>query len=156
MARRPRIARKPKEQDDYEFSEPRKPRKRSVTVEYKPLDRTDSWKVTWNGIDFGANQPVELDPDNPRHYIMQPQRKERIQEGMTLTFHEDAPVFMGDVARGNPHFAVDGVQAKRLVSTRQVPRPGEEWQAQHRGEVMDAAMAESMVGQISGVPASRR
>lgn len=156
MARRPRITRKPAPQDDFEIREPRQPRKVTVSVEYRPLERTDTWMVEWNGIRFGANQPVALDPDNPRHYVMVPQKKTRVQEGMTLTFHEDGPVFMGEIAKTNPYFAVDGVQAPRMVSTRKVPRPGEEWSAQHRGEVMDAAMAETMVGQISGIAASRR
>lgn len=139
------------------LGEVKPPAKKTIAVIYKPTDRFDPSWVEWNGIQFRANLPVELDPDNPAHYIEQllPHSK-TISDGDVVTTHRPHRMFMGELARGNWQFEVDGVQAKHLISTRVVPQAGEEWGKHHMGEIMEAAFADDMMGQLSGIPTSRR
>jgi len=126
--------------------------KSTVTVIYRPLEHfvldakgkptSSHWDppvTKWNGIVFRANEPVELDPKNPAHHVTQLLPIELPgQNGETLTKHKEKAVFMGDMARGNPSFEVDGKRAKRKVSTRVVPPPGAEWTEANEGTVSDS------------------
>jgi hypothetical protein len=128
-----------------------KPAKQTVSVTYIPLEHAgghfDPPVIKWNGITFRANVPVKLDADNPDHHIMQLlPRTFPGTNGEVLTKHVECKVFMGEVAKGNPSFSVDGVRAKRKVSTRTVPAPGAEWTEAHEGQVsysdqLDAGVA---------------
>jgi hypothetical protein len=113
--------------------------KSTVTVIYRPLDVTDPNVTKWNGILFRANEPVELDSKNPAHHVTQLLPVEYPgQNGETLTKHKEQAVFMADMARSNPSFEVDGVRARRKVSTRKVPPPGAEWTEAHEGNVSES------------------
>lgn len=69
------------------------------TLVYTPLDNGDPPWVTWNGVTFKANVPKEL-----RH-----------------ASHGE----MIELARGNPHFSVDGKSHKRVAPDREaIPLPG--------------------------------
>jgi hypothetical protein len=152
MAKRTNTANKT---DTYEA--PISAKKTTVTVVYRPPDRFDPSFVEWNGIKFRANLAVELDPKNPNHYISQLMPHTRtLSDGETLTTHKPERMFMGDLARDNWQFETDGVQPKHLISTRVVPQAGEDWRQDHMGEIMEAAIADDMVGQLSGIPTSRR
>lgn len=115
-----------------------KPPKSTVTVIYRPFEGDPAY-TRWNGIRFDANVPVELDPKNRDHHVMQllPITREGTN-GETLTKHVEKPVFMGDIARNNPSFEVDGKRARRKVSTRMVPPPGAEWTDAHEGQISDS------------------
>jgi hypothetical protein len=113
-----------------------KPAKKTVTVIYRPIDIMDPNVTKWNGITFHANVPVELDPANKAHYIVQLLPKEFAgPDGEVRTKHKEEPVFMGDMARENPSFEVDGKKARRKISSRKVPPPGAEWSEAHEGEI---------------------
>lgn len=124
-----------------------KPPKSTVTVTYRPLDIGDPPYTRWNGVRFDANVAVELDPKNPAHHVMQllPIAREGTN-GETLTKHVETKVFMGDIARDNPSFEVDGKRARRKINTRKVPPPGAEWTDAHEGQLsysdeIDASIA---------------
>lgn len=137
-------------------SHPVKAAKRTVTVIYRPLEHVlmipdksgklhpggisyDPPKIKWNGITFNANVPVELDPANPDHHIVQLLPKTFPgANGEVLTKHVESKVFMGETAKGNPSFEVDGVRAKRKINTRVVPPPGAEWTEAHEGQVSNS------------------
>jgi hypothetical protein len=109
---------------------------RTVSVTYVPIDIGDPHMTRWNGVAFKANVPVELDPDNPDHYVIQLLPKTFPgTNGEVLTKHVEAKVFMGDMARTNPGFEVDGKKIRRKVSTRKVPPPGAEWTDAHEGQL---------------------
>lgn len=112
--------------------------KSTVTVIYRPLDIGDPFYIKWNGIRFDANVPAELDPKNPAHHIMQLMPIERVVDGEIRTKHHEQKMFMGDMAKANPSFEVDGKRAKRKVSTRQVPPPGAEWTEAHEGTISES------------------
>lgn len=115
-------------------------RKSTVTVIYRPIEypdgTTDPAITKWNGITFRANVPVELDPTDKAHCIIQLLPVEIPgQNGETLTKHKEKPVFMGDLARENPSFEVDGKRARRKINTRVVPPAGAEWAEKNEGEI---------------------
>jgi hypothetical protein len=117
--------------------------KNTVTVIYRPLsyanDATDPARTKWNGILFNANVPVELDRDNPAHYISQLLPKTYPgSNGETLTKHTEQKVFMGEIAKGNPSFEVDGKRVKPKKNTRVVPPPGAEWTDANEGVISDS------------------
>jgi hypothetical protein len=110
--------------------------KTTVSVTYRPLDIGDPHVMKWNGITFNANVPVELDPKNPAHQVMQLLPTEIPgPNGEVLKKFKETPMFMGDMARNNPGFEVDGVRCRRRVNTRKVPPPGAEWTEAHEGQV---------------------
>jgi len=110
--------------------------KRTVSVVYCPLNVTDPNVTKWNGVTFRANVPVELDPDNKAHYVEVPlPRTITGQNGEALTKHVESPVFMGELAKRNPSFEVDGVRARAKRNTRVVPPPGAEWTEAHEGAI---------------------
>jgi hypothetical protein len=110
--------------------------KTTVSVTYVPINDDDRPKTKWNNIEFRANVPVELDPENPDHYVVQLLPKTFPgQNGETLTKHVESKVFMGEMAKGNPSFTVDGKRARRKISTRKVPPPGAEWTEAHEGQI---------------------
>jgi hypothetical protein len=113
-----------------------KPAKTTVSVTYVPINDDDRPKTKWNNVEFRANVPVELDPANPDHYVVQLLPKAYPgANGETLTKHVESKVFMGEMAKGNPSFIVDGKRARRKVSTRKVPPVGAEWTEAHEGEI---------------------
>jgi len=107
--------------------------KRSLSVIYRPGEM-DRPSVKWNGVTFKANIAVELDPDNEEHYITQLMPKVFVgPHGEAQTKHRNCDVFMGDLARNNPSFEVDGKRARKKINTRTVPPPGAEWEERHEG-----------------------
>lgn len=120
--------------------------KRTVTVIYHPIDKLDPHTTKWNGITFKANVPVELDPDNPAHYIDQLLPKViTTAEGDLRTKHLPGQIFMGELAKGNPSFEVDGVRAKRKTNTRVVPPPGAEWTEANEGQISSSEEIDASV-----------
>lgn len=110
--------------------------KGTVTVIYRPINFDDRPVVKWNGLTFHANVPVELDPALEAHHIVQLLPKTYPgANGEVLTKHSEAKVFMGELAKANPSFEVDGVRAKRKINTRVVPPPGAEWTEAHEGQI---------------------
>lgn len=115
-----------------------KPAKKTVTVVYSPLDDAPATTRAY-GFTFKANMPLEFDPDNRDHYVMQLLPKTRTNEnGDVLTKHVETPVFIPDIAKGNFQFVVDGKRARRKTSSRVVPPPGAEWTEAHEGQISDS------------------
>lgn len=110
----------------------------TVQVVYRPLDG-DPHSTVWNGIKFQANVPVELDRRNPAHFIEQLLPKQiTSQNGEVQTKHAPAKVFMGDLAKGNPSFEVDGNRAMKLVNKRVLPAAGHGWAEDHEDQISNA------------------
>lgn len=107
----------------------------TVQVTYRPFDG-DPHSVTWNGVKFRANVPIELSRDNTAHYVEQllPKQFPGLN-GEINTKHMPAKVFMGDMAKTNPSFEVDGHRERKKVNSRIVPPPGAEWTDVHEGEI---------------------
>jgi hypothetical protein len=114
-----------------------KPKKNTVTVVYSPTDDSPATTKAY-GFTFKANVPLEFDPENTAHYVMQLLPKVTHVDGEARTKHAEQPVFIPDVARGNFQFVVDGKRAKRKISTRKVPAPGAEWTEAHEGQISDS------------------
>lgn len=84
--------------------------KSGAKLTYRPLDDGDPHTVVWNGHTFKANVPRDV-------------------------ANED----MIALARGNPHFAVDGVSCRRATPDREpVPMAG----AESAGDVDPATLAD--------------
>lgn len=116
--------------------------KTTTTVIYSPIDDSPATCKIW-GITFRANVPVEFDPKNRDHYVMQLlPTVHRTADGEVRTKHADTPVFIPECARGNFQFVVDGVRAKRRTSTRKVPPPGAEWTDAHEGVISDSEVVD--------------
>lgn len=102
-----------------------------VTVTYKPLDRREIDPVVYGGIEFPVNEPVLLDPKNPKHGAMQLVAKEvahPIHAGMTAVVHEERRVFWPEILKTNPDFEVEGHdRAVRVKPVGSVPPPGAMW-----------------------------
>lgn len=127
-------------------SEPEQPR--TVEVTYTPIARDDPHFTKWNGILFKANVPVTLDRSNPAHYYegLLPEFSTHPMTGQRMSNHVPAQVFMGDAARGNPSFIVDGQRAQRKVSNRVVPPPGSDWTDTHESEISNATLVDESMG----------
>ena len=110
---------------------PTRVRKNTVSVTYLADKVGDPSFTKWNGITFKANVPVELDPDNDAHYLasLLPTRVE--QGGEVRTKHVEGRIFMGDLARTNPSFEVDGAPGKENTES---PPPGAEWTIRTRAK----------------------
>jgi hypothetical protein len=135
---------------------PARASKRTVSVIYRPLEHKqlrigptgelqygashwDPPNTKWYGITFRANIPVELDPDNPAHFVAALLPKTYPgANGEMLTKHVESKLFMGELAKTNPSFEVDGVIAKRKKNTRVVPPPGAEWTEANEGVISDS------------------
>lgn len=116
------------------------PSKRHTTITYVPIHDDDRPATEWNRIKFKANVPVELDRKNPAHWIMQLLREETKNPqtgGVAYNFIEKR-VFMGDAAKGNPSWEVDGVRPKHIAVTAKVPPAGAEWAGTNRDELIPA------------------
>src|SRR5258707_14247210 len=97
-----------------------KAKKNTVTVVYSPVDESPATTKAY-GFTFRANVPLEFDPDNPAHFVMQLLPKEMItNDGERRTRHLETAVFIPEVARGNFQFIVDGKRSRRKISTRKV------------------------------------
>jgi hypothetical protein len=113
--------------------------KSTVSVTYVPIHDDDRPKTKWNGIEFRANVPVELDPENPAHYVTQLVVKGALNsDGEMRTKAVESKVFMGEMAKANPSYVVDGKRARRKISTRVVPPPGAEWTEANEGAISEA------------------
>ena len=116
------------------------PPRRLVKVTYVPIHDDDRLRMVWNGITFQANVPVELDRKNRAHFYQQLVRHEtkHPQTGGTAYSYTEKLVFMGDAAKGNPSFEVDGVRLKHIVPSAKVPPAGAEWFGTNRDELVPA------------------
>jgi hypothetical protein len=126
----------------------------TVSVIYRPYDG-DPHTVKWNGVQFRANVPVTLDRANREHHIEQLLPKQFPgTNGETLTKHIPALVFMGDMARTNPSFEVDGERARRKINTRVVPAPGQDWSEAHEGQISESDIIDDFASayQMQGQP----
>lgn len=97
-----------------------------VRVTYTPLDEGDPVVVTWNGIKFQANVPIELSPSQTvlQTIIL----KDEDPDGIIRSKPVDKKVSMIELAKLNPHFRVEGfTQAKRTDPSS--PRTPEEYKA---------------------------
>lgn len=110
----------------------------TVEVIYRPFP-DEPHTTIWHGIKFRANVPVLLDRNNPAHsYEQLLPRHITGPNGEVLTKHVPTMVFMGEIAKGNPAFEVDGHRARKLVSSRVVPPPGAEWTEAHEGQISES------------------
>lgn len=117
----------------------------SVEVIYRPFDG-DPHTTKWNGIVFRANVPVTLSKANHAHYIEQllPKTVEGAN-GEAHTKHVTTKVFMGDLARTNPSFEVDGERAKKLVNKRVLPPAGHGWAEDHEDDISESTAIDASV-----------
>lgn len=112
---------------------------------YRPFDGNPH-TIKWNGIVFRANVPLILDKSNRSHYIEQllPKKIEGAN-GEVHTKHVPAKVFMGDIARMNPEFEVDGERAKKLVNKRILPPAGHGWAEDHEDDISESTAIDASV-----------
>jgi hypothetical protein len=106
--------------------EPKDRRTFKVTYRPGPEDRA---RTVWNGITFTANQPVTLSLDNPRHYIENDLPKAIDgPDGEIATRTRRVKMFMGELAKTNPHFEVEGFPRyiKKLAEGRR-PQTSDEY-----------------------------
>lgn len=97
-------------------------------VTYVPREPTDPAVVTWNGVRFTANVPVELDPTI--HTIVAPMPERTIVDGQVRTIHHDRRVSMVEIAKGNPTFVVEGQEpAVRKPGRPRIPKSAEEYRS---------------------------
>lgn len=117
----------------------------TIQVIYRPFDG-DPHTTKWNGIVFRANVPVTLNKGNPGHYIEQllPKTVEGAN-GESHTKHVTAKVFMGDLARTNPSYEVDGERAKKLVNKRILPPAGHGWAEDHEDDISESTAIDASV-----------
>jgi hypothetical protein len=98
--------------------------KSTAEVTYIPGDG-DPHRVTWGGLEFKAHIPT-LVPLT--HAISVPMRKEHVlDDGTVQSRNIETRVSLVELARGNPSFSVDGVQAERKAGTARVPSSNDEY-----------------------------
>jgi hypothetical protein len=82
--------------------------RRTFKVTYRPGPE-DRARTIWNGITFTANQPVVLSLDNPRHFVENDVPKSiSTEDGEIRTQTRRVRIFMGELAKTNTHFEVEG------------------------------------------------
>jgi hypothetical protein len=99
-----------------------------VTYRPGPEDRA---RTVWNGVTFVANQPVTLSLDNPRHYVENDIPKPMTtDDGELKTQTRRVRMFMGELAKSNPHFEVEGHPRfiKKLAEGRR-PQTADEYRS---------------------------
>jgi len=117
-----------REPDDTSAAKPvtKKPArdKPSAEITYLPGDG-DPHRVTWGGLEFKAYVPTNV---ALTHAISVPLRKEHaLADGTVQSRNIETRVSLVELARGNPSFSVDGVQAARKVATARVPTSNDEY-----------------------------
>jgi hypothetical protein len=77
-------------------------------VTYIPADPTSPAVLSWNGIEFPANTPIELDP--VRHSYMVPIVDKWVDEktGEVRSKATEKRISMVEIAKTNPSFQVEG------------------------------------------------
>ena len=131
-----------------------KPARNTLSVIYRPIEHAasdyDPPVVVWNKIKFHANIPVELNPRNRAHYIEQLIPKQFVSgDGEVRTKHLPQMVFMGELAKHNSSFEVEGfARAKHVMPTvtladgkkvrATVPPAGAEWAGTNRADLIPA------------------
>ena len=117
---------------------------RGCEVIYRPFDG-EPHTTKWNGIVFKANVPVLLDRNNPAHSYEQLLPKTIPgPNGEIHTKHVPTKVFMGEIAKGNPAFEVDGVRTPRMVNKRILPPAGHGWAEDHEDEISESTQLEDV------------
>lgn len=115
-------------------------------VTYVPQDRADPAVMPWNGIEFPANVPVELDPKNRAHGYMQPTRKTIVDPvtGREMFEYKEVWVSMIEIAKNNPSFHVEGEApaAARKPGRPRIPRTSEDYRS-HAQAWISAATSET-------------
>lgn len=99
-----------------------------VTYRPGPEDRA---KTVWNGVSFEAGRAVTLSTKNKRHFIEIDMPKQHIAEdGSYTTRTQKTLIFMGEQAKSNPHFEVEGFPrfVKPLPEGRR-PQTAEEYRS---------------------------
>lgn len=91
-----------------ELSRPPVKAKREFKVTYCPGPE-DRAQTIWNGITFHAGRAMVLSLDNKRHYIENDLPKQQeMEDGTYVTRTVKTKVSMIELAKGNPHFEVEG------------------------------------------------
>ena len=98
--------------------------KLSASVTYIPGDG-DPVRTVWNGVEFRANVPVDIPLTKT---VLAPMRKEHyLADGTLQSRGVETKVSMVDLARGNPSFSVDGVQAARKSGAARLPTDNDQY-----------------------------
>jgi hypothetical protein len=119
MAVTPKIAKA-----QYTASAPSSKKEATAEVTYIPGDG-DPHRVAWGGLEFKAYVPTMVPVT---HAISVPLRKEHVlADGTVQSRNIETKVSLVELARGNPSFSVDGVQADRKVATARVPTTNDEY-----------------------------
>jgi len=144
------------------------PKKKMLGVTYKPLDAGDPSFMTWNGVEFHANVPVQLRSYSGEelkrlsdrinnvvrgdindighvqgskfHVILIPRSRIIMVDGMPRSSEYQELIPMVELAKRNPSFEVEGFpRFKRIVPLKKVPPAGAEWEGTNRDELIPAS-----------------
>jgi len=100
-------------------------------VTYIPREPTDPAVMIWNGVEFPANVPIELDP--VKHSYMVPIVDKWVDEktGEVRSKATERRMAMAQIAKGNPSFRVDGepIVERRRPGRRPNPKTPEEYRS---------------------------
>lgn len=111
-------------------------------VTYLPLNRDDPHTIEWHGIRFQAFVPVKI---SLKHTYLVPQRVEHaLADGSVVTKHIEKPMALVELARGNPSFAVDGVQAERKQGMLRTPESAPEYRGYCTRWILASTEAKAM------------
>lgn len=96
-------------------------------VMYKPLNRDDPHTIEWNGITFHAFVPQKI--SHKRTYQVLQRTEHTLADGSVVTKHVERPMSLVELARGNPSFVVDGVQAESKHGKQRTPESAPEYRS---------------------------
>jgi hypothetical protein len=85
--------------------------------------------VTWNGVTFMANVPIDLDDDKHAYLVPIPEKYYHQETDTWRTKTVEKRVAMAEMARTNRFFTVDGTPAKRAAGRPRKPRTAAEYHA---------------------------
>jgi hypothetical protein len=107
----------------------------SSQVTYIPGDG-DPNRVMWNGIEFRANVPVTVLHSRTADVL---ERKETIgPEGDIRSKGVEVKRSMVELARGNPHFMVDGVKIERKEGNQRLPTDADQYRGYALGWIRES------------------
>lgn len=110
-------------------------------VTYVPGDG-DPHRTVWNEVEFRANVPVKI-PHSKMVNVLE-RKVTTGPEGEERSKGVEVKRSMVEMARGNPYFMVDGVQAERKIGSQRLPTDSD----QYRGYALGWIRATNTLKQL--------
>jgi hypothetical protein len=108
---------------------------KTADVTYVPGDG-DPNRTVWNGVEFRANIPVTIPYSKTVSALL---RKETIgPEGEIRSRGVETTISMVELARKNPSFMVDGVQAERKFGSQRLPTDPDQYRGYALGWIRES------------------